>query len=53
MRETEASKVSVAFDKISSRFIQETDLETTLQRQMWLPVLLNLIYRYPIGQTGF
>ena len=34
VRETEASKVSVAFDKISSRFMQETDLETTLQRQM-------------------
>lgn len=46
VRETEASKVSVAFDKISSRFMQETDLETTLQRQMLLPVLLNLPLSY-------
>ena len=41
-RETEVFKVSVAFDKISSCFMQETDLETTLQRQMCLPGLLNL-----------
>ena len=33
-RETEASKVSGAFDEICSCFMQETDLETTLQRQM-------------------
>lgn len=46
VRETEASKVSVAFDKISSRFMQQTDLETTLQRQMLLPVLLNLPLSY-------
>ena len=45
-RETEASKVSVAFDKISSCFMQETDLETTLQRQMCLPGLLNLPLSY-------
>ena len=46
VRETEASKVSVAFDKISSRFMQETDFEKTLQRQMLLPVLLNLPLSY-------
>lgn len=46
VRKTEASKVSVAFDKISSRFMQETDLETTLQRQMLLSVLLNLPLSY-------
>ena len=46
VRETEASKVSVAFDKISSRFMHETDFEKTLQRQMLLPVLLNLPLSY-------
>lgn len=45
-RETEVFKVSVAFDKISSCFMQETDLETTLQRQMCLPGLLNLPLSY-------
>ena len=32
--EDEPSQVSVGFDKISFCFMQETDLETTLQRQM-------------------
>lgn len=45
-RETEVFKVSVAFDKISSCFMQETDLETTLQRQICLPGLLNLPLSY-------